>query len=128
MRHVSTRDAPHYTSEQVPLSQAVIHNDTVYLSGQVPRDPENEDRVTGETMREETVKVFENIRAILEASGTSLENVFKVTVFITEMDDYDEMNEVYREYMAEPYPARSTVEVSDLALDARVEIEVIAEL
>lgn len=124
VRHIST-DAG-YDSD-FPFSQGVIHGDTVYTAGQIPKDPETRE-VVGETIAEQTHQTFENLEAVLEAAGTSLENVVKVTAFLTDMDDIEEFNRVYRDRMPEPYPGRSTVEVAALAIDITVEIEMIAAI
>ncbi|MFB6300189.1 MAG: RidA family protein [Halobacteriales archaeon] len=119
---IHTDDAFDSTS---PYSQAIKHGDTVYVAGQVPLDPDTGELV-GEDVQEQTEQVFENMTAILDAAGTSLDNVVKATVFLTDIDDFDAFNEVYAEHMPEPRPARSAVEVADLAGDFVVEVEVIA--
>ncbi|MFC5136472.1 MULTISPECIES: RidA family protein [Haloferacaceae] len=124
VRHIST-DAG-YDSD-FPFSQGVIHGDTVYTAGQIPKDPETRE-VVGETIAEQTHRTFDNLRAVLEAAGTSFENVVKTTAFLTDMDDIEEFNRVYRDRMPEPYPGRSTVEVAALAIDITVEIEMIAAI
>lgn len=124
---VQTEGAPSFEDYGLPISQAIKHGDTVYVAGQTGGDPETGEVVEG-GVAEQTRQTLENISAILEAAGTSLDNVVKATVFIEDMDDFGEVNEVYAEYMSEPYPARSAVEVSDLAIDFEVEIEVIAAL
>lgn len=112
-----------YVSDS-PYSQAIIHNDTVYVAGQVPKDTAGD--VVGETIQPQTEQVIDNIETILDAAGTTMENITKATVFLTDITDFDAFNEVYARRMPEPRPARSAVEVSDLAADVRVEIEVIA--
>lgn len=124
VRHIST-DAG-YDSD-FPFSQGVIHGDTVYTAGQIPKDPETRE-VVGETIAEQTHQTFDNLEAVLEAAGTSLENVVKVTAFLTDMDDIEEFNRTYRDRMPAPYPGRSTVEVAALAIDITVEIEMIAAI
>ena len=122
---VTTTDAP--LNDQLPFSQAIVHGDTVYVSGQVGVDPETGEVVDG-GIGAETRQIMENISAILEAAGTSMDNVVKATVFLDDIDEFDEFNEVYREYLGEPQPARSAFEVADLAIDIAVEIEVIAAI
>lgn len=107
-----------------PYSQAIRHGDTVYVAGQVPVDVDG--NVVGDGIGEQTEQVMDNIETILEAAGTSMENVVKATVFLTDIGDFDAFNEVYAARMPEPRPARSAVEVADLAIDVRVEVEVIA--
>lgn len=108
-----------------PFSQAIRHGDTVYLSGSVPREAGTQAIVDG-GIEAQTEKVFENVEAILEAAGTSLDNVIRVTVFLTDMDDFEPFNDVYESKFEKPYPARSAVEVSDLAKEYDVEMEVTA--
>lgn len=124
VKHIST-DAG-YDSD-FPFSQGVVHGDTVYTAGQIPKDPETRE-VVGETIEEQTHQTFRNLEAVLDEAGTSFENVVKTTAFLTDMDDYDGFNRVYREWMPEPHPARSTVEVAALAIDIRVEVEMIAAI
>jgi 2-iminobutanoate/2-iminopropanoate deaminase len=108
-----------------PYSQAVRAGGFVFASGQIPLDPETGVFVEGGIV-EQTHQVMRNIKALLEAAGTSLEAVVKTTVFLAEMDEYPAMNEVYGQYFKENPPARATVQVVRLPRDARVEIEVIA--
>lgn len=120
---VSTDDAPQ--NEELPFSQAIVHGDTVYTSGQVGINPETGEIVDG-GIQSETQQTMENISAILEAAGTSLDNAIKATVFLNDINDFAEFNEVYSESVDEPLPARSAFEVGDLAIDIAVEIEMVA--
>jgi len=122
MREVSTEDAP---ASIGPFSQAIVDGDRVFVSGQGPVDPETGEIVDGD-VGVQTERTLENVAAILAAADCSLSDVVKATVFVTDMDDYDAINDVYGEYVDEPYPARSAVEVADLPIDIDVEIEVIA--
>lgn len=122
---VATDDAP--SKEDLPFSQAIVHGDTVYVSGQVGTNPETGEVVDG-GIEAETRQTMENISAILAAAGTSMDNVVKATVFLDDIDEFSEFNEVYREFLQEPLPARSAFEVGDLAIDIAVEVEVIAAL
>lgn len=122
MQEIKTDDAP--TFDQYPFSQAIEHDGMVYLSGNVPLDPETGEFVEG-GMSAEAEQVMENIGAVLEEAGSSFDDVVKATVFITDKDEFDEFNEVYQEYLDEPYPARSAV-VTDLVVDVSVEVELIA--
>lgn len=110
-----------------PYSQAIRTGNLLFVSGQIPIDP-----ATGELVRsgiaDETKKVLENLRAILEAAGTSMNDVVKTTIFIKDMNQFGAINEVYGSFFAQPYPARATVEVSRLPKDVNVEIEAIANL
>lgn len=108
-----------------PLSQAIRHGDTVYVSGNVPIDPETGDIVAG-GVAEQTEMVLENVTAILEEAGTSMDNVIRAGVYIADMDVFDELNEVYEEYMSEPYPARTAIEAKMASPDILVEIDVVA--
>lgn len=119
-----TPDAP---ASIGPFSQGIIDGDKIYVSGQGPVDPETGD-IVGETITEQTERTLENVAAVLETAGASLDDVVKTTVFVRDMRYYDDINDVYGEYMSDPYPARSAVEVDDLPIDIGVEIEVVASI
>lgn len=136
MRQITTDGAPNIPA---PFSQAIESNGFIYVAGQVPIHPEGEERegienrranerIVSEDIKDQTRQVLEYIGAILEAGDASLDDVVKTTVFLTEMDEYDRVNEVYVDYMSEPYPARSLVSVDELAHDCRIEIEAVAEV
>jgi 2-iminobutanoate/2-iminopropanoate deaminase len=108
-----------------PYSQAIKANGFIYLSGQVALDPKTGE-ITGAEIRQQTERVLENIKGILEAAGGNLHHVIKTTVFLKDMNDFPTMNEIYARYFTSAPPARSTVQVSRLPKDALVEIEVIA--
>jgi 2-iminobutanoate/2-iminopropanoate deaminase len=108
-----------------PYSQAIKANGVIYLSGQVALDPKSGELIGGD-IRQQTERVFENIKGILEAAGSNLHHVIKATVFLKDMNDFPAMNEVYARYFTAAPPARSTVQVARLPKDALVEIEVIA--
>ena len=108
-----------------PYSQAIKANGVIYLSGQVALDPKGGELMGGD-IRQQTERVFENIKGILEAAGSNLHHVIKATVFLKDMNDFPAMNEVYARYFTAAPPARSTVQVARLPKDALVEIEVIA--
>ncbi|HWQ77706.1 MAG TPA: RidA family protein [Anaerovoracaceae bacterium] len=111
-----------------PYSQGNVFGNLIFTSGQVPFDPET-GSVVGTTIEEQTEQVLNNVKAILEAAGSSLENVLKTTVFIKNMNDFAAMNTVYAKYFKEgALPSRSAVEVSRLPKDVLVEIETIAYL
>lgn len=122
MEEITTDEAP---ASIGPYSQAVRDGDTVYTSGQGPIDPETGEVADGD-IAEQTALTLENIAAVLEAAGTSLDNVLTATVYVGDMDDYAAVNDVYAEYMSEPYPARAAMEVSRLPIEIGVEIEVVA--
>jgi 2-iminobutanoate/2-iminopropanoate deaminase len=108
-----------------PYSQAIVYADTVYCSGQIPLDPATNQLVEG-GIAEQTVRVLENLKAVLEAAGSSIDRVLKTTVFLKDMGDFASMNEVYGRYFHVNPPARSTVEAARLPKDVRVEIDCIA--
>ena len=108
-----------------PYSQAIKANGFVFASGQVALDPATMLIVEG-GIREQTERVMNNLKAVLEAAGSSFDQVVKTTVFLADMDDFSAMNEVYGRFFGETPPARSTVQVSRLPRDVRVEIDVIA--
>jgi len=108
-----------------PYSQAIRGGDLVFTAGQLAIDPATGKLVEG-GIEEQTRQVLRNISAVLEAAGSSLDRVAKTTVFLKDMGDFKAMNQVYGEFFANEPPARSTVEVSDLALRALVEIDAIA--
>lgn len=110
-----------------PYSQAVKSGGFLFASGQVALDPRNNEFLSGD-IRQQTERVLENIKAILEAGGVNLHHVVKTTVFLKDMNDFAAMNEVYGKYFTSAPPARSTVQVARLPKDALVEIEVIASL
>lgn len=124
---ISTDEAPSFEAIDLPISQAVVHGDTVYVSGQTGVDPETGEKVDG-GVAAETRQTLQNVGAILEAAGSSFDDVIKATVFVADMDHFDAVNGVYEEFVTEPYPARSAIEAGDLAADFAVEIEVIAAL
>ncbi|HWO00436.1 MAG TPA: RidA family protein [Blastocatellia bacterium] len=108
-----------------PYSQAITANGLVFASGQVALDPATMQIVEG-GISEQTERVMNNLKAVLEAAGSSFDRVVKTTVFLADMDDFAEMNKVYGRFFGEVPPARSTVQVSRLPRDVRVEIDLIA--
>ncbi len=121
MKYINTNNAPKAIG---PYSQGIVVNNLFYSSGQIPLTA-NGDLITG-NIKEQTTQVFENLKAVLDAAGASLDTVIKATVFIKDMNDFTELNEVYGEYFGNHKPARSCVEVARLPKDVLVEIEVIA--
>jgi 2-iminobutanoate/2-iminopropanoate deaminase len=119
---ISTDNAPKAIG---PYSQAVAWNGLVYLSGQIPLDPATGQLVEG-GIAEQTVRVLDNLKAVLEASGSDLSHVLKTTVFLNDMGEFAAMNEIYGRYFSENPPARATVEAARLPRDVRVEIECVA--
>jgi 2-iminobutanoate/2-iminopropanoate deaminase len=110
-----------------PYSQAVVSNGFAFLSGQIPLDPATGQLIAGD-VSVQTARVLENLRAVLEACGSSFRQVVKTTVFLKDMGEFAQMNEVYAKYFSENPPARSTVEASRLPRDVRVEIDCIARV
>jgi len=108
-----------------PYSQAVKAGGFLFLSGQVALDPKTGE-MTGNDIRQQTERVLENVKGILEAAGSNLHHVVKTTVFLKDMNEFTAMNEVYGRYFTAAPPARSTVQVARLPKDALVEIEVVA--
>ena len=119
---VQTDNAPRAIG---PYSQAIRANGFVFASGQIPLDPATMQIVEG-GIGPQTERVMKNLQGVLEAAGSSLEGVVKTTVFLVDLNDFAEMNEVYGSFFTEPPPARSTVQVARLPRDVRVEIDVIA--
>ena len=107
-----------------PYSPAVGAGDLVFVSGQLPLDAEG--RIAGFTPKDQARQSLENLRATLAAAGLEMDAVVKTTIFLHDMDDFGAVNEIYAGFFAEPYPARSTVQVGRLPKDVRVEIEAVA--
>jgi 2-iminobutanoate/2-iminopropanoate deaminase len=108
-----------------PYSQAITTDSFVFTAGQVPLDPKSGELV-GRTTAEQTEQVFANLKAVLAAAGTALGNVVKTTVYLVDMADFAQMNEVYANHFGSHKPARSTVQAAGLPKGARVEIDIIA--
>lgn len=108
-----------------PYSQAIEVNGMVFTSGVVPIDPATGNVVEGD-IKVQATRVFDSMKALLEASGSSCEDVVKTTVFIKDMNDFAALNEIYAEYFTGTFPARSCVEVSRLPKDVLIEMEAIA--
>jgi 2-iminobutanoate/2-iminopropanoate deaminase len=125
VRRVLTPAAP---TPVGPYSQAVIHGAVVYCSGQIPIDPATGALVEGE-IESQTRQVIDNLRAVLDAAGSSLERVLRTTVYLTDMSVFPRVNAVYQDlFRGEPAPARSTVEVAGLPMGADIEIDAIATI
>jgi len=108
-----------------PYSQAIQAGNFLFLSGQIPLDPKTGELVKGD-IREQTKQVLENIKGILESQGLGMENVVKSTIFLKDIANFNQVNEVYATYFPSSPPARSTVEVAKLPRDADIEIEALA--
>ena len=118
---VSTAKAPGAIG---PYSQAIITGNLLFASGQLPIDPETGKMPEG-SIGNRARQVFENLRAIVEEAGGTLADVVKTTVFLTDLQDFKEMNEVYATYFSAPFPARSAVQVAALPLGADIEMEAV---
>ncbi len=108
-----------------PYNQATSANNMLFISGQIPADPETGELLMS-SIEEETHRVMKNLKAILEAAGLGFENVLKTSIFISDMDNFSRINEVYGSYFSGEYPARETVQVARLPKDVNVEISAIA--
>jgi 2-iminobutanoate/2-iminopropanoate deaminase len=121
MQRVETKNAPAAIG---PYSQAVKVGDLVYTSGQIPLTPEGE-LIEGD-IHDQTRQILTNLQAVLEASGSGLDQVIKTTIYLTDMDNFVAVNTVYAEFFAGSYPARSTVAVKALPKGVDIEIDAIA--
>ena len=121
---IKTTNAPEAIG---PYSQAVTAGDLVFCSGQIPLDPETM-TIVGDTVAQQTSQVLANLSEVLKAANSGLDKVIKTTVFLKDMNDFVEMNEVYAQSFADHKPARATVEVARLPKDVMVEIECIAQI
>lgn len=121
MKSISTDRAPAAVG---PYSQAVVHNNMVFVSGQIPLNPDT--GAVPEDIRDQAVQALTNLRNVLEASGSSMDKVLRVTVFLDDISAFSTVNEVYAGFFNEPYPSRSCVEVSALPKGVGLEIDAIA--
>lgn len=124
IQEIKTENAPKAIG---PYSQGIIANGFVFASGQIALDP-----TTGElnarTVEEQAHRALKNLKAVIEASGSSMDKVVKCTVFLQDMNDYGAVNAIYGEYFKAPYPARAAIQVARLPKDVKVEIEAVAIL
>ncbi|UXS75404.1 RidA family protein [Staphylococcus chromogenes] len=123
MKTINTQQAPAAVG---PYSHASVVNGLVYTSGQIPLNLEG--NIVSDDVETQTKQVFENLKAVLEAAGSDLEHVVKVLVFLSDMENFQKVNEVYGTYFTSHKPARSAVEVACLPKNVKIEIEVIAEV
>ena len=121
---ISTQDAPQAIGT---YSQAVKTGSTVYMSGQIPLVPETMEMVDGD-IRQQIHRVFQNLQAVARAAGGDLSDVVKLNVFLTDLTNFPQVNEVMAEYFQEPYPARAAIGVAALPKDAGVEMDAVLEL
>lgn len=110
-----------------PYSQAVKINKMVFLSGQIAIDPKTQQFVDGD-IETQTKRALDNLKAVVEAAGSGLESVVKTTIYLTDINDFSKVNEIYASYFSTGKPARSTVCVSALPKNAKIEIDAIAEI
>ncbi len=108
-----------------PYSPAVTYGELVFVSGQGPMNPDTGNVERGDVASEMKI-VMENVRLLLEEAGSGLDRVLKTTVYLADMEDFARMNELYRTYFSEPFPARTTIQAAKLPLGIKIEIEVIA--
>jgi len=124
MEFIKTSKAPapagHY-------SQAVVYNDLIFISGQLPINPETKDKITG-SIEEQADQVLKNLKAILEAAGSNLQNVLKTTVYISDINLWGPVNEIYASYFGKHKPARAIVPSRELHYGFKIEIEAVAKV
>ncbi len=123
---VHTENAP-APFQGAPYSQAVRYGDLLFVAGQVALAP-GHDSIVGETIEEQTEQACENLKAILEAAGSSFEQVLNTTIYLIDFGDFPKLNEVYGRYVGDKPPARATVQIAALPMGARVEIAVVAHV
>ncbi len=123
MKEVSTQKAPAAIG---PYSQAIKVGNMLFTSGQIPVNPENGEIPEG--VEAQATQAMTNIKNLIEASGASMDNVVKTTVFIKNMEDFAAINSIYAQFFTKPYPARSCVEVARLPKDVLLEVEAIVEM
>jgi 2-iminobutanoate/2-iminopropanoate deaminase len=119
---ISTSKAPQAIG---PYSQAVRFDNLLFISGQIPLEPESGEIVKGD-IKAQTKQILENLKGVLTAGGSSLDNVLRTTIFLTDLEDYADVNEMYTQFFEKSMPARSTVQVSRLPMEVRIEIDAIA--
>ena len=119
---ISTNKAPQAIG---PYSQAVRFDNLLFVSGQIPIKPRSGEILKG-NIKEQTKQILENLNSVLEAGGSSLNNVLRTTIFLTNLEDYAAVNETYAQFFEQSRPARSTVQVSRLPMDVQIEIDAIA--
>ena len=119
---IQTNQAPRPVG---PYSQAVQHQGLLFVSGQIPIHPESGELVLS-SIEDETRQVLDNLKAVVEAAGSSLENVLKVGIFVTDITQFDVINQIYADYFSEAKPARALVEVSQLPKGVHVEMDAVA--
>ncbi len=119
---IETKNAP---APIGPYSQAVQTGNLVFVSGQIAKDPAT-GAMKNDSIKEEAEQVLNNVKAVLEAAGLGMDNIVKATIYLTDMNDFKKVNEVYGSFFKDNYPARETVQVANLPASAKIEISVIA--
>jgi 2-iminobutanoate/2-iminopropanoate deaminase len=119
---ISTSKAPQAIG---PYSQAVRFDNLLFISGQIPLEPGSGEILKGD-IKAQTKQILENLKGVLTAGGSSLDNVLRTTIFLTDLEDYADVNEMYAQFFEKSMPARSTVQVSRLPMEVRIEIDAIA--
>lgn len=122
-KEIQTNNAPQAIG---PYSQAIDAGELIFISGQIPLDPETMEIVPG-GIEEQTKQVMKNIQAICEAAKLTLDHVVKFTIYVTDLTDFHALNETYRLFLNAPYPARATIEVSELPKGVKLEIDAIVK-
>lgn len=120
---ITTSNAPEAIG---PYSQAIKFGQTLYLAGQIPIDPETNQLIASSSIEDQTQRVLENLRAVLEANGMTMDDVVSTSVFMKDLNDFAKMNEIYATYFVQKPPARATVQVARLPRDVAIEISAIA--
>ena len=123
MKTINTNKAPEALG---PYSHAMVVNNLVFTSGQIPLDTEG--NIVSDDVKEQTKQVLDNLSVVLEEAGSDLNSVVKATIFISDMNEFQQINEVYGSYFSEHQPARSCVEVARLPKDVKVEIELVGKV
>ncbi len=126
-KQVVRTDAAPAPFQGAPYSQAIRYGDLLFVAGQVAL-PTGHEHIVGQTIQEQTEQVCENLKAILEAAGSSFEQVLNTTIYLTDFGDFAELNDVYGRYVGEKPPARATVQIAWLPMGAKVEIAVVAHV
>lgn len=123
-KQIQTTQAP---SAIGPYSQGIQAGNLIFVSGQIPLDPKSGELITG-SIEDQTRRVLDNLKGILEAAGASMDAVVRTTIFLKDMGNFARVNEIYGSYFKAPFPARATVEVARLPKDVAVEIDCIAQV
>ena len=121
---INIKNAP---SPVGPYSQAVIHNNVMYASGQIAINPKNGELINND-IKKELVQILDNIDSLLEAANIKRNHILKCSIFLKNMNDFDTVNELYADYFDPPFPARETIEVARLPKDVNIEISFVASL